>query len=54
MPFKLSLGSKDDRKLVSELRSGLINKLFRNPRYIAQGLFEDSINEDEAKVSETD
>lgn len=31
-----------------------MEKLFGNPRYIAQELFEDSINKDEAKVSETE
>jgi hypothetical protein len=54
LPFKLTPGNKDDRKLVFELSPGLMEKLFGNPRYIAQELFEDSINEDEAKVSETE
>ncbi|XTZ11094.1 MAG: transposase [cyanobacterium endosymbiont of Rhopalodia yunnanensis] len=54
MPFKLTPGNKDDHKLVFELRPGLMEKLFGNPRYIAQEFFEDSTNEDEAKVSETE
>ncbi|YAI82787.1 MAG: hypothetical protein ACQJCO_04320 [cyanobacterium endosymbiont of Rhopalodia sterrenbergii] len=54
MLFKLSPDNRCDRKLVSELRRALIYKLLGTPRYIAKEVFEDPINEDEAKVNETD